>query len=138
MPAAVRLRRGLLGRRDAVELIHRPRLEDDVRPGMRRLRYDEAFVLQTILGQRRRAAQALHTSARMPRANGLLAAFDARLPFTLTAGQREVGDLISDGFEMREAAKRAKHDSARLDRPRSPCSPEASRRRRVGPRSTMR
>ena len=29
---------------------------------------------------------------------------------------REVGDLISDGFEMREAAKRAKHDSARLDR----------------------
>ena len=95
LPAAVRLRRGLLGRRDAVELIHRPRLEDDVRPGMRRLRYDEAFVLQTILGQRRRAAQALHTSARMPRANGLLAAFDARLPFTLTAGQREVGDLIA-------------------------------------------
>ncbi len=95
LPAAVRLRRGLLGRRDAVELIHRPRLEDDVRPGMRRLRYDEAFVLQTILGQRRRAAQALHTSARMPRANGLLAAFDSRLPFTLTAGQREVGDLIA-------------------------------------------
>lgn len=95
LPAAVRLRRGLLGRRDALELIHRPRLEDDVRPGMRRLRYDEAFVLQTILGQRRRAAQALHTSARMPRANGLLAAFDARMPFTLTAGQREVGDLIA-------------------------------------------
>ena len=95
LPAAVRLRRGLLGRRDALELIHRPRLEDDVRPGMRRLRYDEAFVLQTILGQRRRAAQAQHTSARMPRADGLLAAFDARLPFALTAGQREVGETIA-------------------------------------------
>ncbi|HQK60432.1 MAG TPA: ATP-dependent DNA helicase RecG [Dermatophilaceae bacterium] len=95
LPRAVRERRGLLARGDALELIHRPRLQDDVRPGMRRLRYDEAFVLQTILGQRRRAAQALHTSARMPRADGLLAAFDARLPFELTAGQREVGDTIA-------------------------------------------
>lgn len=29
---------------------------------------------------------------------------------------REIGELITDGFEMREAAKRAKLDSARLDR----------------------
>ncbi|MFT4201390.1 hypothetical protein [Gordonia sp. (in: high G+C Gram-positive bacteria)] len=28
---------------------------------------------------------------------------------------KEIGDLISDGFEMREAAKRAKADSSRLD-----------------------
>ena len=29
---------------------------------------------------------------------------------------REIGDLITDGFEMRDAAKRAKLDAARLDR----------------------
>ncbi|GED97096.1 hypothetical protein [Gordonia crocea] len=29
---------------------------------------------------------------------------------------REIGELITDGFEMREAAKRAKDDAARLDR----------------------
>ena len=95
LPAAVRLRRGLLGRGAAMELIHRPRIDETVAPGMRRLRYDEAFVLQTILGQRRRAAQALHTSARMPRPDGLLAAFDARLPFDLTAGQQQVGAVIA-------------------------------------------
>ncbi|GAB11338.1 hypothetical protein GOARA_067_00800 [Gordonia araii NBRC 100433] len=29
---------------------------------------------------------------------------------------REIGDLVTDGFEMREAAKRAKADAERLDR----------------------
>jgi hypothetical protein len=29
---------------------------------------------------------------------------------------REIGELITDGFEMREAAKQAKLDAARLDR----------------------
>ncbi|MBK8469943.1 MAG: ATP-dependent DNA helicase RecG [Candidatus Phosphoribacter sp.] len=105
VPPAVRERRQLLGRREALELVHRPVLGADVRPGLRRMGYDEAFVLQTILGQRRRAAQALRGTARMPRPHGLLAGFDARLPFTLTAGQRQVGEVIADEL----AAERPMH-----------------------------
>ncbi len=96
LPADVRERRGLLGRREALELVHRPRLEDDTEAGVDRLRYDEAFVLQAILAQRRKSIEAMEATARMPRAGGLLAAFDARLPFELTAGQRAVGETLTE------------------------------------------
>jgi ATP-dependent DNA helicase RecG len=59
-----------------------------------RLRWDEAFVLQVALAQRRAAARALPATPRLPRPDGLLAAFDARLPFELTAGQRDVGEVL--------------------------------------------
>ncbi len=95
LPVEVRARRGLLGRREALELVHRPRLEDDTEEGVDRLRYDEAFVLQAILAQRRKSIEAMEATARMPRPGGLLAAFDARLPFELTAGQRAVGETLT-------------------------------------------
>jgi ATP-dependent DNA helicase RecG len=95
LPADVRRRRGLLGRREALELVHRPRLDEDPERGVDRLRYDEAFVLQAILAQRRKSIEAMEATARMPRAGGLLAAFDARLPFELTAGQRAVGETLT-------------------------------------------
>ncbi len=95
VPEEVRRRRGLPDRARALELVHRPRVDEDPEVGLDRLRYDEALVLQTILAQRRRAAEALVTTPRLPRADGLLAAFDARLPFELTAGQRAVGDELA-------------------------------------------
>ena len=97
LPDGIRTARGLLSRREALELVHRPGLTDDPQRGMRRLKFDEAFVLQTILAQRRRAAEGQLATPRLPRPGGLLSAFDARLPFELTAGQVAVGDeLISD------------------------------------------
>lgn len=95
LPEPVRRRRHLLGRAEALRLVHERPLDADVRPGMRRLRYDEAFVLQVILAQRRRATDALVTTGRAPRPAGLLAAFDARLPYQLTDGQRRVGELLA-------------------------------------------
>ncbi len=95
LPATLRMRRGLQSRRAALELVHRPALDDPIDVGLRRLRYDEAFVLQTILAQRRRAAAELGCIPRPARPGGLLDAFDARLPFDLTAGQREVGALLA-------------------------------------------
>ena len=95
LPADVRERRRLLGRREALERVHRPRLEDDTEVAVDRLRYDEAFVLQAILAQRRKSIEAMEATARMPRPGGLLAAFDARLPFELTAGQRAVGETLT-------------------------------------------
>jgi ATP-dependent DNA helicase RecG len=60
------------------------------------MRYEEALVLQTLLAQRRARLAREHTAvARTPGPGGLLDAFDARLPFELTAGQREVGATLA-------------------------------------------
>jgi ATP-dependent DNA helicase RecG len=95
LPPEIRTRRGLLGRREALERVHRPRLDEDPEDGISRLRYDEAFVLQAILAQRRKSIEALEATARVPRPGGMLPAFDARLPFRLTAGQQEVGAVLA-------------------------------------------
>jgi ATP-dependent DNA helicase RecG len=95
VPEHVRIARGLLDRAAALELVHRPSLDDKPSRGLDRLKYDEAFVLQTILAQRRKAAEAELATPRLPRPGGLLAAFDARLPFELTSGQQEVGEVLA-------------------------------------------
>ena len=79
---------------EAFRLIHRPESEADSRRAQVRFRYEEAYVLQTILAMRRAVARGLPAVARIPRPGGLLDAFDARLPFTLTDGQLEVGETL--------------------------------------------
>ena len=59
-----------------------------------RLRFDEAFALQLTMAHRRADAATHGAVPRPPQAGGLLDAFDARLPFTLTAGQVEVSEEI--------------------------------------------
>ena len=95
VPEDIRTTRGLMTRAEALELVHRPHVDDDPELGLDRLRYDEAFVLQTILAQRRKAAESIMTTPRLPRPGGLLAAFDARLPFELTRGQVEIGEVLT-------------------------------------------
>jgi ATP-dependent DNA helicase RecG len=95
LPEEVRRRHGLRGLAEALHGIHRPLDEGDVKWARRRLKWDEAFVLQAALAQRRFYAAALPAKERQPRGDGLLAAFDARLPFTLTAGQRDAGATIA-------------------------------------------
>jgi ATP-dependent DNA helicase RecG len=95
VPEPVRAARGLVDRAAALELVHRPGVHEQPSRGLDRLKYDEAFVLQTILAQRRKAAEAELATPRHPRPGGLLADFDARLPFELTAGQREIGEVLT-------------------------------------------
>ena len=57
VPDDVRVARGLVDRAVALELVHRPAVDDQPARGLDRLKYDEAFVLQTILAQRRKAAE---------------------------------------------------------------------------------
>ncbi|WP_299441622.1 ATP-dependent DNA helicase RecG [uncultured Phycicoccus sp.] len=95
LPEPVRSRRGLIGRTEALRGIHTPDTLEEVEEARRRLRYEEAFVLQTTLAQRRRASAGQATRPRAGRPDGLLAAFDERLPFTLTQGQREVGETVA-------------------------------------------
>ncbi|WP_433467998.1 ATP-dependent DNA helicase RecG [Spirillospora sp. CA-128828] len=95
MPGALLQRRDLIGLREAYEGIHRPRTWDELGRAKARLKWDEAFVVQIALAQRRVAAAALPARPRPPSFGGLQAEFDARLPFELTEGQREVGDEIA-------------------------------------------
>ncbi|HVC74181.1 MAG TPA: DEAD/DEAH box helicase, partial [Mycobacteriales bacterium] len=95
LPAELRLRRGLTGLDDALRKVHKPGTRDDVRRARDRLRYDEAFVLQTVLARRRAETTAQPATARVPRPGGLLDEFDARLPFTLTDGQQEVAAAVA-------------------------------------------
>jgi ATP-dependent DNA helicase RecG len=95
LPSALRERYQLPGLAEALRAIHRPADHAEARRAAQRLKWDEAFALQTVLAQRRRAAAALPATARPPRRGGLLDAFDSRLPFTLTAGQREAGATIA-------------------------------------------
>ena len=95
VPASIRAQMELLGYREALEGIHRPKTFAERDRARNRLAWDEAFVLQIVLAQRRVAASGLPATSRRPVNDGLLAAFDARLPFELTSGQRSIGELIA-------------------------------------------
>ena len=95
LPLALRKRRKLLSLADAYRGIHRPSDWAEVYRAQRRLRFDEAFVLQVVIAQRRRAIAELAATPRPEHPDGLQAAFDASLPFTLTAGQLEVAQEIA-------------------------------------------
>ena len=106
MPRAIRDRYGLCGLADALRGIHRPVDRDDVRRSTRRLKWDEAFLLQVVLAQRRLAAAAYSATPRPRAAGGLLAAYDARLPFELTVGQQLAGAQIADELALDHAMHR--------------------------------
>ncbi|WP_214409616.1 ATP-dependent DNA helicase RecG [Sphaerisporangium fuscum] len=95
LPADLRARHRLTGLAEALEAVHRPRDQGDIARARSRLKFDEAFVLQAVLAQRRQAAAAWPATPRPRRDDGLLADFDGRLPFQLTEGQVAVGEEIA-------------------------------------------
>jgi ATP-dependent DNA helicase RecG len=95
LPENVLRAHDLLGLDDALRAVHDPATIEDAHAAQHRLRFEEAFVLQAALLRRRAAFADLPAVPRVPRPDGLLAAFDARMPFELTAGQREVGTQIA-------------------------------------------
>ncbi|HEY0636377.1 MAG TPA: ATP-dependent DNA helicase RecG [Pseudonocardiaceae bacterium] len=95
LPPLVRGRHKLLGLAAALRGIHRPESYADVEQARRRLKWDEALVVQLALARRRLAIAERPAPACKPAAGGLLDAFDARLPFTLTEGQRDIGQVIA-------------------------------------------
>ncbi|MFE5794816.1 ATP-dependent DNA helicase RecG [Streptomyces sp. NPDC056503] len=96
LPPALREGRGLAELPDALRLIHRPATKADVAAARERLKWDEAFVLQVALARRRHADTQLPAVPRRPAEDGILTAFDAELPFTLTDGQLKVSKEIFD------------------------------------------
>ncbi|MFD4566411.1 helicase-related protein [Streptomyces sp. NPDC058467] len=96
LPDSLRDGRGLVALPEALLKIHRPHTKADIHDARARLKWDEAFVLQVALARRRYADAQLPAVARTPKPDGLLSAFDAKLPFTLTEGQQKVSKEIFD------------------------------------------
>jgi ATP-dependent DNA helicase RecG len=95
IPAQIRRQHDLCGYADALRGIHRPVDLADENRAKKRLKWDEALVLQIALAQRRRAAADYSAIPRPLVPGGLLGDFDARLPFELTDGQQIAGETIA-------------------------------------------
>lgn len=109
LPEAVRERYGLCGRADALRGIHRPRDHAELDRARARLTFDEAFVLQMSFIRRRQAAERTRVQPRTGARGGLLDAFDACLPFQLTAAQARVGDEIGADLARAHPMRRLLH-----------------------------
>ncbi|MFV0426281.1 MAG: ATP-dependent DNA helicase RecG [Beutenbergiaceae bacterium] len=97
-PQIVRSHR-MLSQLSALRAIHMPANARDWQRARDRLRFDEAFLLQTALARRRAEIAACQARPRNRVGGGLVDAFDARLPFDLTAGQRQVAAEIGADLE---------------------------------------
>ncbi len=96
VPAEVRRARRQPDHATALRTLHEPETMAGYRSAQEALRFEEAFVLQAAMARRRAEAAAVPATARPPRTGGIAQAFDARLPFTLTAGQVTVGATIAE------------------------------------------
>jgi ATP-dependent DNA helicase RecG len=95
LPEDLRIRHKLYGYARALQAVHRPADTGDYMAARQRLKWDEAFMLQVVLAQRRWLSTEYIALPRQPLPDGLLAAFDAELPFDLTRGQQAAGATIA-------------------------------------------
>lgn len=79
----------------ALRAIHQPKTQESLNEAIARLKWDEAFALQIVLAQQKYEEAKWPAVPRVEKPDGLLAAFDQRLPFSLTAGQQEVAQVIA-------------------------------------------
>ena len=97
LPAEVIAAEGLLPLDEAIRKVHQPAVAHDWQSARDTLRFHEAFLLQASLIKRKAELGHVTSEVRSVAADGLLAQFDASLPFELTAGQRSVGnDILAD------------------------------------------
>ncbi|MFJ9785128.1 ATP-dependent DNA helicase RecG [Amycolatopsis sp. NPDC101161] len=95
MPAELRRLHKLSDLDTALHGIHRPANWAHLEASKKRLKWDEAMAVQLIFAQRRHSAISRPAKANPHVSGGILDAFDKRLPFDLTAGQRGIGDEIA-------------------------------------------
>ncbi|MGL5826072.1 MAG: ATP-dependent DNA helicase RecG [Nocardioides sp.] len=96
LPAGIRSAFDLPDARTALAWIHEPETLAQAAAAQRRYRFEEALITQLVLARRRAELATFGTAAREGRSAGLVAAFDKRMPFTLTDGQRQVSQEIFD------------------------------------------
>lgn len=94
LPAWVVEEAGVLPFENALTAVHEPTSQAQAEVGIERLRFDEAFGIQLAMAARRRDQAKEPAIPRARRKGGLVDAFDAQLPFTLTDGQSEICETI--------------------------------------------
>ena len=95
LPETFVAQQNLMAEDEALRAIHLAEKAVDRERARERLTFDEAVGLQWALAQRRHSELAGSGPAAPRRDDGLAAALTARLPFELTAGQREVLEVIA-------------------------------------------
>ncbi|OBK48018.1 ATP-dependent DNA helicase RecG [Mycobacterium sp. 1081908.1] len=98
LPADLRAELGLIAEDEALRAIHLSEDERERQRARERLTFDEAVGLQWALVARRHGELSQSGPPAPRRDDGLAAELLRRLPFELTAGQREVLDVLSDGL----------------------------------------
>ena len=95
LPEDVRNKEKLIDLALALRAIHKPSSQEELEQARLRLKWDEALALQVVLAKQRHEADSWPAVPRLEKPDGLLAAFDKRLPFKLTKGQQEVAQTIA-------------------------------------------
>jgi ATP-dependent DNA helicase RecG len=85
--------------KEALKRIHAPESLADADSAKKRLTFDEALLLQLLLAQRRAEIAQLTATPRVIATDGLVAAFEAKLPFKYTDGQIEVNKEIEGDMQ---------------------------------------
>jgi len=96
----------------AYRQLHSPENEAEWRAAQHRFRWEEALVLQAALAQKRignttnqgkqephKIRKAIPWPGTLEEKTSRLAHFDANLPFTLTAGQQQIGQILSEDIK---------------------------------------
>jgi ATP-dependent DNA helicase RecG len=101
LPDRTKQRRALPLRRDALMACHRPDTHEQAGQGRSRLAFDELFLLQLGMLERRAHFDAVARAVPLPAAGELSAQYRAALPFELTAAQARAiaaidADLVRD------------------------------------------
>ena len=100
LPAVIREKHKYPSLHQALVQLHQPANLDHAELSRERLTFDEAFLLQSLLVMRRIELKKLNSTSRKRISGGLLDAFDATLPFELTAGQVAVCNEIESDLSQ--------------------------------------
>lgn len=85
--------------RDALISLHEPKNMEEAELARKRLTFDEAFLLQLLLAQRRAEYKAQTATPRAISTDGLVATFEKKLPFKYTKGQADVNKEIESDMQ---------------------------------------
>lgn len=96
IPWSVRRHRELLGLPEALQEVHFPRGEEQLRRARERLRFQELFLLQTGLAIRKRRLEEEEPGLTQPVSGTLLGSFFSKLPFVLTQEQEQAVAVIKE------------------------------------------
>ena len=100
LPISIREKHKYPSLHQALVQLHQPADLDHAELSRERLTFDEAFLLQSLLVMRRIELKKLNSTSRKRISGGLLDAFDATLPFELTAGQLAVSKEIESDLSQ--------------------------------------